>query len=74
MTRPLELTMKRNGDKWQVVAVKDEVLAQRIAEKVGQEIIAIVQKNGTTNITEAGKNLGVENVKDLIKQSEDIFK
>ncbi len=73
-SRPIELTMKRNGDKWQVVAVKDEVLAQRIAEKVGQEVIAVVQKNGATNITEAGKSLGVENVKDLLKKAEDIFK
>lgn len=72
--RPVELTMKKNGDKWQVVAVKDEALAQRIAEKVGQEIIAVVQKNGANSIRNAGKNLGVENVKDLLKQAEDIFK
>ncbi len=72
--RPLELTLKRNGDRWQVVAVKDEVLAQKIAEKVGQEIIAVVQKNGANTLKDAGKSLGVENVKDLLKQAEDIFK
>jgi hypothetical protein len=73
-SRPIELTMKRNAGKWQVVAVKDEVLAQRIAEKVGQEIILIVQKNGANSLRDAGKNLGVENVKDLLKKAEDIFK
>lgn len=72
--RPVELTMKRNGDKWQVIAVKDEALAQKIAEKVGQEIIAVVQKNGANSLRNAGKDLGVENVKDLLKQAEDIFK
>ncbi len=74
LERPLEVTMKKNGDKWQVVGVKDEVLAQRIAEKVGQEIIAVVQKNGANSLRNAGKNLGVENVQDLLKQAEDIFK
>ncbi len=72
--RPLELVLKQNGSGWQVVAVKDEVLAQKIAEKVGQEIIAITQKNGSNSLKEAGKNLGIENVKDLLKQAEDIFK
>ena len=72
--RPLELTLKRNGDRWQVVAVKDEVLAQKIAEKVGQEIIAVVQKNGANTLKDAGKSLGVDNVNDLLKQAEDIFK
>jgi hypothetical protein len=36
--RPLELTMQKNGDKWKVVAVKDEPLADRIAQQVGQTV------------------------------------
>lgn len=34
--RPLELTMQKNGDKWKVVGVRDEPLADRIAQQVGQ--------------------------------------
>ncbi len=71
LDRPLELTLKRNGDKWQVVGLKDEELAKRIAEKIGQEIIALA-KNG--NIGRAGANLGVENLQDVLKQAQDIFK
>ena len=69
--RPLELKMKRNGDKWQVIAVKDEQLATSIAQKIGQEIIAVATK-GSTNKT--GKSLGVDNLQDLLKQAEDILK
>lgn len=38
--RPLEVTMQRNGDKWKVVGVRDEPLADRIA----QQIAATVQQ------------------------------
>jgi hypothetical protein len=65
--RPLEVTMKRNGTKWQIVGVKDEVLARRIAEKVGQEIIAAARKGG---IEKAGKQLGIENLQDILKETE----
>ena len=69
--RPLELTMKRDGDKWKIVAVKDEVLAKRIAETIGQEIIALAAKGG---INKAGERLGVENLQDVVKQLEGIFR
>ena len=66
--------MKQNGDHWQVIAVKDEALAQRIAEKVGQEIIGIAKQNGSESLKNSGESLGIDNVKDLIKKAEDIFK
>jgi hypothetical protein len=69
--KPLELTMNRNGDKWQVVALKDEELAKRIAEKIGQEIIALAKNGG---IGKSSANLGVENLQDILKQAQDIFK
>lgn len=69
--RPLELTMEKSGDYWQVVGVKDEVLAQRIAEKIGQEVIAIATKKKSAN----GENeLGIENLQNIIKGAEEIFK
>lgn len=68
--RPLEVEMKRNGDRWQIVKIKDEELARRIAEKIGQEIIAAA-KSG--NVEKAGKQIGIQNLKDLLNNS-DIFK
>jgi hypothetical protein len=71
LDRPLELTLKRNGNKWQVIGLKDEELAKRIAEKIGQEIIALAKNGG---IGKSGANLGVENLQDVLKQAQDIFK
>lgn len=68
--RPLKLTMKKNGDRWQVVGIEDEEIARRIAETVGQEIIAIASGKSTSN----GKSIGVDNLPDVIKKAEDILK
>lgn len=68
--RPLEVEMKRSGDRWQIVKIKDEELARRIAEKIGQEIIAAA-KNG--DVEKAGRGIGIQNLKDLLNSS-DIFK
>lgn len=36
--RPLELTMRKSGDKWKIVAVKDEQTADRIAQQVAEMV------------------------------------
>ncbi len=69
--KPLELTMKREGNLWKVVAIKDEKLAQRIAEKIGQQLIALASKG---NLENAGKQLGLEKLGDVLKNLNDIFK
>jgi len=69
--RPLEIVMKRSGDGWQVIAVKDEVLARRVAEKIGQELIAGAKSGG---VKKAGEQLGVSNLQDVLKKADDIFK
>lgn len=69
--RPLEVTLKRNGEKWQVIAVKDEVLARRIAEKIGQDLIAVAQKG---SVKKAGEQLGVSNLEEVLRRAESIFK
>lgn len=69
--QPLELTMKKNGDRWQVIAIKDDRLATKIAQKIGQEIIAVATKGG---INKAGESLGIKNLQDLLKQTNDILK
>ena len=69
--KPLNLILKQNGDKWQVVAVKDEVLAQRIAEKIGQDLIVLAQKEG---IKKVGEQLGVSNLEEILNNTDGIFK
>lgn len=68
--RDLELRMKRREGKWKVVAVKDEKLATSIAQRVGQEIIAIA-----VNGSGSGRSrLGVKNINDLLNEAEKIFR
>ena len=69
--RPLELTMRRNGDKWQVVGIKDDVLARKIAEKIGQSLIAAAQKGA---LKKAGEQLGIQNLQDIQKNLEGLFR
>lgn len=68
---PLNLTLKRNGDKWRVVGVKDEELARNIAGKIGQQIILAATKDG---VNKAGEQLGVGNLTDLVRELDGIFK
>ncbi len=68
--RPLEVEMKRNGERWQIVKIKDEELARRIAEKIGQEIIAAAKN---ADVEKAGRGIGIQNLKDILNNSE-IFK
>ena len=72
LNRPLEVVLKRNssGEGWQVVGVKDEILARRIAERIGQHLITGA-KNG--NLKKAGEQLGVSNLEDVLKNAE-VFK
>lgn len=69
--RPLELTLKRNDDRWQVIGIKDEELSRRVAEKIGQQLIVLAKNNG---INKAGENFGIENLGDFLKEVEGIFK
>ena len=69
--REIEVTMRRSGDLWKIIAIKDEPLARRIAEKIGQELIAASTKG---SLKKAGEKLGVQNLQDVMKKVEDIFK
>lgn len=68
--RPLEVKMRRNGTRWRIVGVKDEPLATQIAQKIGQEIIAIASNGG---INDAGEKLGVKNLTGLLRKAEEIL-
>jgi hypothetical protein len=67
--RPLELIMRRDGDRWKVVGIRDEVLARRIAERIGQDLISAAAKGG---IKKAAEQFGVKNLEAL--ENMDIFK
>jgi len=69
--RQFELTMKRNGDKWRVVGIKDEALATRIAQTVGQELITISTREGLKRASEKMNAPGLENIK---KKIDELFK
>ena len=65
-----EVRMKRDGDRWKISGVRDEELATRIAQRIGQEIVAIA-----VNGTGSGRSrLGIQNINELLRQAEEIFK
>ena len=69
--KPLELTMKRKDGVWKVVGIKDEKLAQKIAEKIGQQLMTLASKG---DVGEAGKILGLDNLGNILKNLNNIFK
>lgn len=64
-----EVRMKKAGTRWKIVGVKDEPLATQIAQRIGQEIIAIAA-NGNSG----QKRLGLSNIDQLLREAEEIFK
>ncbi len=68
--RPLEVKMRKNGDRWQIVGVRDEQLATAIASKIGQEIMAIAV-NGQQNAVD---EFGIGNLSELLRQAEELVK
>lgn len=72
--RPLDVKMRWSGDRWVVIAVRDKVLAKKIAEKIGQEIILLARLANEGKLEEAGRMLGIDGVEDLLKQAEEIFR
>jgi light-regulated signal transduction histidine kinase (bacteriophytochrome) len=69
--RPLEVRMRRNGDRWQVVSVKDDELATQIARQIGQEIIAVASNGGVEN---ASDRLGIRDLQNILHQASEILK
>lgn len=68
--RPLEVRMRRKGDRWQIVGVVDDALATKIAQKIGQNIIALATK-GFGGSDE--KSLGIRNLQELLNQAQEIL-
>ena len=66
-----EVRMQRNGNGWKIIGISDEALATEIAQKVGQEILAVASSGG---VDSAGDRLGIRNLNKLIEQAEEIFR
>lgn len=66
-----EVRMQRDGSGWKIVSVRDEELATEIAQKVGQEIIAVASNGGAAA---AGDRLGISNLNTILQQAEEIFR
>lgn len=45
LEREIELTMKRNGDRWQVTDFKDDVMVQRVVDNIMKDLPAIGSVN-----------------------------
>ena len=69
---PLEVKMQWNGDRWHVVGVKDDKLAASIAQKIGQQIIAIATLGGGKDT--ADKFGGIGNLSNTLRQAEELVK
>ena len=65
-----EVKMKRSGDRWQIIGVKEEQLATAIARKVGQEIMAVAVGGGK----KAAEEFGIGNLTELLKEAEELVK
>ncbi len=65
-----EVKMRRNGDRWQIVGVRDEQVATAIARKIGQEVMAIAVGGGR----QAADQFGIGNLTELLKQAEELVK
>ena len=68
---PLELKMRKNGDRWKIVGVHDDRLATDIARTIGQQLIDIAMNGLTKKVADT---LGVGNILDLLRQAEDLVK
>ncbi|HMJ07474.1 MAG TPA: hypothetical protein VK468_00620 [Pyrinomonadaceae bacterium] len=66
-----EVRMARNGDRWKIVGVRDNDLAERIAKAIGQEFIVAALAGGP-NVS--GESLGIKNLNDLLKNAEEALK
>ena len=55
--RPVELTMKRNGDLWKIVAVKDDALAAQIVDNIAKDLPSLEKELEDQVRKQLGKGL-----------------
>jgi hypothetical protein len=67
---PLEMRMKRSGDRWQIVGLKEEQVATAIARKIGEQVMTVATGGGK----QAADQYGMGNLADLLRQAEELIK
>lgn len=65
-----EVRMRRVGSRWQIVGIRDAQLATRVAQAIGQQIIGAASKG---DLRQAANELGIGDIKDMIREAEKIF-
>lgn len=65
-SRPFVLIMRKNGERWQIVGIRDDQLATDIARSIGQQIIEMATKGATD---EAAERLGVGKLAEILRQA-----
>lgn len=67
---PLELRMKRSGDRWQIVGIKEEQVATAIARRIGEQVMVVANGGGR----QAADQYGMGNLADLLREAEELIK
>lgn len=65
-SRPFVLIMRKSGERWKVVGIRDEQLATDIARSIGQQIIEIATKGVTDEVAD---RLGVGQLAEILRQA-----
>lgn len=70
--RPLGLKLKRYGERWKIIGVKDDQLAERIARKMGQELIKAASTADPDS--EDAERFGIRDLQKIMKQADILFR
>ena len=65
-SRPFVLIMRKSGERWKIVGIRDDQLATDIARSIGQQIIEMATEGVTDEV--AGR-LGVGKLADILRQA-----
>jgi Protein of unknown function (DUF2939). len=64
-----EVKMRRDGTRWKVIGVRDEELATRIAQAIGEQIIGAA----SGSVESVGRTLGIRNIESLLREVEKVL-
>lgn len=67
-----EVKMRRSGSHWQIVGLRDERLAERVAHAIGEEMLVMASRNGGLGSVSSESEIG--NFKELIRRAEESFR
>ena len=65
-SRPFVLIMRKAGERWKVVGIRDEQLATDIARSIGQQVIEMATKGVTDEVAD---RLGVGKLAEILRQA-----